>query len=170
MSTGVAVYGVIVFERRLHTELLEHHSLLKLISFKGVVALEATQGILFSVLANTGVYFPKPPYYVSWADFDVGIPEFVLVWEITIVAVIFLWGYPSVPYSDIVQAGNAPVVPTWKGFLSAFYAHDIGDGVKYMFTAFGKSTFLEGSQTGDVQTEEGMQGINIHNKRNVIRD
>lgn len=130
---------------------LQHHSaMLKLVSFKAIVGLEAVQDILFSALGETGVYFPKPPYRLSWVDFSRGIPEFLLLCEMAIVAVAFLWSFTFEPYREAVVRGENIKSSSWKALFSAFDLSDIWNSVVYMFTCFTSSTFLEGRVDGRV--------------------
>lgn len=65
ISTGIAVWGVLIFEHRMRQHLKGHRSFLKLLSFKGVVLLQAVQEAVFSVLAEKSVFFPVPPVSTS---------------------------------------------------------------------------------------------------------
>lgn len=121
-----------------------HRPILKLFSFKTIVWLEALQAILFSALADTGVYFPAPPYRVSWADFELGIPQLVLALEMTVVSVLFLSAFSFEEYRQAAWEGQKVLAPSWKAFLTTFNLADIWQGVKYMFTCFTSSTYLEG--------------------------
>lgn len=146
ISTGITVYAVIVFEKRMHNHLANHghRPLLKLVSFKFVVGLEAMQDILFSALAESGTYFPKPPYHVSWSDFDVGIPSLILVWELTIISIVFMWSFSFEEYRRLALQGEKIQTSSWKAFLDALDVRDVWQGVKYMLTCFTSSTYLEG--------------------------
>lgn len=125
-----------------------HRPFLKLLSFKLIVGLEAFQGILFSVLADTGIYFPKSPYHVSWFDFTIGLPQFVLVFELTIVSIVFMWSFSFEEYRRLTIKGEPILAPTWKAFLQTFDLRDISQGTKYMFTSFTSSDYLEGTVDG----------------------
>ena len=150
VSTGIAVYAIITFERRMHSHLMNHghRPMLKLVSFKFIVGLEAIQDILFSALADTGVYFPQPPYRVSWADFAIGVPQLILVFEMVGVSIAFLWSFTFEDYRSIAVAGEGNLTPTWRAFAEVMDVSDIWQGVKYMFTCFTASTYLEGPIDG----------------------
>ena len=135
-STGVAVTGVIMFERRMKKELKQHHATFKLLSFKGVVGIEGLQSFLFPLLAYKGVFFPKPPYHVSWFDFDKGLPEFLLVWEMTLVAILFLRSFSFSPYLLEVRQGAPVTASAGAAFLEVFDMRDIWRGFWYMFTSW----------------------------------
>ncbi|KAK4945638.1 hypothetical protein LTR10_015257 [Elasticomyces elasticus] len=153
-STGFAVFGVVLFETRFRSQLPEQRTLLKLVSFKGVVGLEGFQDILFPVLADTSVFKPKPPFYVSWNDFAKGIPQFILVWEITIVAFLFVRSMTFEPYRQAVQRGIPLAATPGSAFLDSVNVMDIWRGVKYMFTSFTSSTYMEGDKA-NVPYDEG---------------
>lgn len=144
VSTSLVIYAVITFEKRMRSQLQRHRALLKLVSFKLIVGIEAAQDIIFSSLGDTGIYFPKPPYRVSWADFTVGIPEFILVFEMAIVAFVFLWSFTFEPYRADVLKGEKVKATSWKAFVSTLNLSDLWKGMIYMFTCFTSSTFLEG--------------------------
>lgn len=150
LSTSLTVFGIIVFERRMHSHLKnnDHRPILKLLSFKLIVGLEVLQSILFSVLADTGIYFPKPPYHVSWDDFTTGIPQLILVYELTIVSIVFMWSFSFEEYRRLLIRGEPILAPTWKAFLQIFDLRDIWQGVRYMFTSFTSSDYLEGVVDG----------------------
>jgi len=80
-STGFAVWGCLLLESRLHPIMHEHLAQLKLICFKAIVGFDAVQEIVFPVLAQYGVFKPSPPWRVSWNDFAIGVPQFLLVVE-----------------------------------------------------------------------------------------
>ncbi|KAI1611961.1 organic solute transporter Ostalpha-domain-containing protein [Exophiala viscosa] len=145
-STGFAVFGVVLFETRVRSKLQEQHTLLKLVSFKGVVALEGLQDIIFPVLADTSVYLPKPPFYVSWNDFAKRISQFILVWEILIVAIVFIRSMTFEPYRQAVQRGVPLAATPESALIDSINPMDIYRGVKYMFTAFTSSTYMEGNR------------------------
>lgn len=161
ISTTITIYGVIIFERRLKDQLHHHRAMLKLASFKLIVGVEAMQDILFSALGDSGVYFPKPPYHVSWADFSVGIPQFILMIELAIVAFVFLWSFTFEPYRDMVYRGEKVNVSSWKAFLNVFDVWDIWKGFAYMFTCFTSSTFMEGPVDGRVVGEAQKEELKL---------
>lgn len=150
ISTTITVTAIIVFEKRMHSRLQNHghRPLLKLISFKLIVGIEALQDVLFSLLAETGVYFPKPPYHVSYSDFAVGVPQFILVWEMTVVIIVFMWAYTFEDYRRMLVAGEPILMPTWRAFLDVLDLSDTWKSFKYMFTCLTSSTYLEGVVDG----------------------
>ena len=105
VSTCVAVYAVITFERRMNERLKEHKSFFKLVSFKGVVILQSAQAFIFPALAKAQVFFPTPPYHISYHDFAVGIPTFLVIWEMLAVAVMFLWSFYFESYQLAARQG-----------------------------------------------------------------
>lgn len=133
-STSIAVTGVIMFEDRMRPQLQAHGAIFKLVSFKGVVILEAFQSFIFPVLAETGVFTPSPPYYVAWDDFDRGFPQFILVWEMIIVAIVFLRSFSFLPYLLEVRQGVPVSATAGSALLYSFNPIDIIRGVRYSFT------------------------------------
>ncbi|KAK3674379.1 hypothetical protein LTR78_005848 [Recurvomyces mirabilis] len=121
ISTMIAVFSNILLERRLHEELKPHRGTYKLWSFKAVVGLQATQNVIFSVLAEKSVFRPSPPFHISYMDFSVGIPNFMFSVEMLIVAGMFLHSMTFEPYLKQVRAG-AEVHATPVGALGLAYA------------------------------------------------
>jgi hypothetical protein len=149
-STGLTVFGVVVFERRMHDLLANngHRPLMKLISFKIIVGIEGMQDIIFASLGDSGVYFPKPPYRVSWSDFSRGIPQLLLSLEMVAVSIAFLWSFSFDDYQKLVILGEKPHGQFWRCLGDALYPLEIWQGVKYMLTCFTSSTYLEGPVDG----------------------
>jgi hypothetical protein len=150
VSTGVTVFGVVNFERRMHEHLNNHghNPMLKLVSFKAIVGIEGIQDILFAGLGDGGVYFPKPPYHVSWSDFSKGIPQFLLALEMVVVTIAFLWSFTFHDYQRLVLEGEKPTGQMIRCLGEALNPLEIWQGVKYMFTCFTKSIYLEGHVDG----------------------
>lgn len=133
VSTAVSVSGVILFETRLRPQLEEYRGLFKLLSLKGVVLFQSVQEIIFPILAEEKIFFPKPPYHVSWNDFARGLPEFILVWELLIVAVMFLWSFEFAPYQTAAQTGVPIAMSPVSALLHSLNTGDVWDGVVSMF-------------------------------------
>lgn len=152
ISTAITVYAVIVFERRMNSILTNqgHRPTLKLVSFKLIVGLEAIQNILFPALGDDGIYFPTPPYHVSWSDFAIGIPQLILIVEMAIASVVFLWSFSFEEYKRLVIKGEPVRAPAWRAFFQTFDIRDVWQGVIYMFTAFTRSEYLEGPVDGRI--------------------
>jgi hypothetical protein len=65
-STFLAVFGCFQFEVKFKKELKTQKGMLKLLTFKPAVALEAIQTFVFPILAdNENIFFPSPPYEIS---------------------------------------------------------------------------------------------------------
>lgn len=136
--TGIAVSGIVFYETRLRQHMKEHQSFMKFISFKGIVIVQALQEWIFSILAETKVFFPTPPhYYISYNDFSKGLPNLLLLWELTIVAVLFLWSFSFSRYHQQVRDGSPRVANPLRALASVFSRRDIGNGIVYMFKCFG---------------------------------
>ena len=139
-STGFAVWGVVIFETRFKATLREEHkSMFKLVSFKAVVLLQATQEFIFPILAEKKIFFPKPPYHVSYMDFAYGLPEFLFIWELTIVAIMFLWSFSFETYRDAALSGTPVAMSPGRAFWHSLYCEDVLYGCVYPFTL--KKTF-----------------------------
>lgn len=145
-STFWAVTAVIWYEGRMREHVTQHRSLLKLVSFKGVVGMEATQDILFSVLAEKKVFFPVEPFHVSYNDFAKGVPTLLLILELTIVAIMFLWSFEFSRYRSEILNGAPIAAGPGKALLSLFGWGDIGRGVAYMFTAPSKDEVRQSNE------------------------
>lgn len=67
--TAVTVCATVVFERLVDQVLAidGRRSMLELVGFDIGAGIEALQHILFSALADCGVFVPKKPHHVSWA-------------------------------------------------------------------------------------------------------
>lgn len=111
-----------------------HRALFKLISFKGIIILQVIQNILFVGLAEARVFFPKPPYHVSYNDFVVGLPNLLFMIEITIMSILFLWSFEFKRYRQQIKNGAPVAAGPMKAFFSTFYPDDIMRGLIYAFT------------------------------------
>jgi hypothetical protein len=71
ISTILAVIGCWRTERRYKCNPAMHQqkALAKPLVFKTVVILEAIQNLVFVSLGSHEMYFPTPPYKLSWNDF-----------------------------------------------------------------------------------------------------
>lgn len=145
----------------MHKRMVHHgqRPLLKLVSFKLVVGLEALQDVLFSSLASTGTYFPQEPYYVSWQDFDLGIPSLILTWEMTIISILFLWSFNFEPYRQLALDGEKIQASSFQAFFQAFDFSDVYRGVRYMLVCLTQSTYMEGRVDG--RKVEGLPGSEV---------
>lgn len=133
MSTLVAVIGVVRFERRMSTNLKNHRPLFKLFAFKMSVGLELIQSVLFTVLAKERVFFPT--LYISYNDFYIGVPQFLLINEMFLFSIIFIWAYEYAPYRVQVKQG-ATTKSVGAALVDILNPSDIFRAVLFMFTAF----------------------------------
>lgn len=166
VSTGLAIAGVIIFERRLRPELAKHKSMPKLISFKSVVGLEALQSFIFPTLASQQVFFPTPPYHVSYNDFAKGLPSFMVIWEITIAAIVFLHSFEFKPYRQAIHEGQPPVASVGGAILQTLNPMDIIGGVFTMLTGFRRDSRVKYQQADCLESNDGYIS---HGERKVSR-
>ena len=135
--TILAVIGVIFMERRTNKTLLRgEQPTFKLVSFKAIVGLQATQQIIFAALTAAKVFFPAPPFYISYYDFSKGLGYIIFLFEIMIVAIMFLWSFRFVKYRDEIRAGAKRKQNPIIAFLSLFVPFDI---FKALFSGFQSS-------------------------------
>jgi hypothetical protein len=121
----ISVAGVIGYELRTNKRHLRGHGpALKLFAFKGVVILQAIQDIIFQALAETRTFFPTAPFYTSYFDFSRGIPGVLFLWEITVMALLFLKAFNAHEYRDQVHRGADILRNPVAAFLSAFVPTD----------------------------------------------
>ncbi|KAK4978561.1 hypothetical protein LTR42_001061 [Elasticomyces elasticus] len=136
LSTYIAIAACIIFEHRMHPELARHKGTFKLISFKAVAGLESTQQILFTVLAQKRVFYPTDPFHVSYDDFAKGLPNLILIWELTIVAIFFLWSFSFDEYLDIARSGAPVQASAGRALLESCNTLDILQSLAYSFTGW----------------------------------
>jgi hypothetical protein len=135
--TILAVIGVILMERRTNKTLLRgEQPTFKLVSFKGIVGLQSLQQIIFSALTATKVFFPAPPFYISYYDFSKGLGYIIFLFEMMVVAILFLWSFSFVKYREEVHAGAKRTQNPIIAFLSLFVPFDI---FKALFSGFQSS-------------------------------
>lgn len=135
-SAAIAVFAIVVFETRMRPYMEQHRSTFKLFSFKGVVGLEILQSLIFPILAEKGVFSPSPPYHISYQDFSVGIPTFILIWAITIAVILFQWSFSFKSYRAEVLGGTPIVSNAGRAFISSFNPFDIYWGLFIAFRGF----------------------------------
>jgi len=133
-STGFAVWGCILLDARFRPIMHEHLAQLKLISFKFVVLLQAVQEVIFPTLAEHRIFKPSPPWLISWNDFAVGLPQFLLVWEMVLVAITFIWAFHFNRYRTLMLRDHEDIVSgPGKAFLDILDLTDIWQTVAYAF-------------------------------------
>ena len=92
------------------------------------------QNILFVGLAEAKVFFPKPPYHVSYNDFTVGVPNLLFLIELGIMSIMFLWSFEFKRYRQEIRNGTPKAAGPVKAFFSTFYPDDVFRGLIYAFT------------------------------------
>ena len=128
----------------------EHLALFKLLSFKIVVALDAVQVIVFPILAENRVFQPSPPWLVSWNDFALVLPNFMLAIEMVFVAVGFIWSFDFTRYrNQIIRDGEPPRASPGAAFLDVLNISDIWAGVAYAFWGRTSSSWYESTESGE---------------------
>ena len=121
----VPVAGVIGYELRTNKRHLQgHHTTLKLFAFKGVVILQAIQDITFQALGETKTFFPTVPFHTSYDDFSKGVPSVLFLWELTIMAVLFLKAFNADEYRTQARQGAEISRNPVAAFSSAFIPTD----------------------------------------------
>jgi len=162
-STGFAIWGCILIESRLHPIMHPYLAQLKLITFKAVVAFESVQSVLFPVLAQYQIFKVSTPYYVSFNDFAVGIPQFMIVVEMVFVAVSYLWSFHFNRYrGQVLREGKLIQANPGAALLEVFDMRDIWQSVAYAF--FGMRSSLFPTHTRTYQAVD--QDDPIHDKTN----
>jgi len=146
VNTAFTVAGVIAFERRMHAELQPHHGVLKLIAFKSLVGLQATQAIIFSTLASKRIWSPSK--YVSYMDFLEGVPNFMVCWEVFFCSLLFLKAYSFAPYKAKLQQGAVAQRGSFKAFIALFDPLDIWRGYRYLVTGHLRLSPGSGKESG----------------------
>ena len=146
VNTALTVAGVIAFERRMHAELQPHHGVLKLIAFKSLVGLQATQAIIFSTLASKRIWSPSK--YVSYMDFLEGVPNFMVCWEVFFCSLLFLKAYSFAPYKAKLQQGAVAQRGSFKAFIALFDPLDIWRGYRYLVTGHLRLSPGSGKESG----------------------
>lgn len=130
LSTGVAILGCLIIEKRFRPQMSRHLALSKLASFKVVVILDALQVLLFPTFAEHGVYMPTPPYHVGYNDFALALPNFLLVIELFICAISFLWAFNASHYRHQPRTHEGNI---WTVLWDIVNITDIWAGVAYAF-------------------------------------
>lgn len=120
-------------ERKHKRTLAATKGLWKLVTFKCVVGLQFIQQIVFNILAEQSIFFPEPPYLVSWNDFDKGLPQLILAWECVIVAVLFLWTFGFGEFRRAYNQG-ARKGGVGRALVSVININDIVKGTIAAFT------------------------------------
>ena len=106
----------------------QHNSLFKLLSFKGIILLQAMQSILFSALAEAKVFYPSPPFRVSYNDFAKGLPELIFIWELTAVAIMFIRSFGFKRYQKNVGTGSGTFMIALAALVQIFNPVDVIHG------------------------------------------
>lgn len=101
-----------------------------------MAGLESTQQIVFTVLAQKKVFFPVNPYHVSYNDFSKGLPNLILIWELTVVAVFFLWSFSFEEYIEAARLGTPVQASARRTLLQSCNTLDVFDGCAYAITGW----------------------------------
>jgi hypothetical protein len=166
ISTFVAIWGCIFLERRLHSEMQKHQAMFKLFSFKAVAGLDGLQQLIFPILGENRIYMPSPPFRVSWNDFTLALPNFIVIWELTVVAIIFLWSFEFARYKNfILLNGEQPKRGARGALRDVLNIWDIWEAVAYAFFHRVPHSWLEGSVHGtdplDADMVEGARAAGV---------
>lgn len=149
LSTGVAILGCLIIEKRFRPKMSQHLALSKLASFKVVVILDALQILLFPTFAEHGVYMPTPPYHMGYNDFALALPNFLLVIELFICAISFLWAFNATHYRQQPLPQKASI---WNVLWDIVNITDIWAGVAYAFWGRIPSSWFEENGSGSEES------------------
>ena len=130
LVTVVCVMTIIGFHRRLRKEMDGHHALAKLWTFKGFVGIVLLQTPIFAGLAEHHVFHPTQ--YVSYVDFIIGTPSFLVCLEMFIVSLLFLWSFSAAEYKNVARAQNLSRDGVGKAVVDVINISDILKGCWYM--------------------------------------
>lgn len=92
------VVGLLGFYHRMKPQLKERKAFFKAFCFKTIVLLQVIQTPIFDNLLSGGSVTPSST--VSYADWDVGIPAFIVCCEMLIFGILFFVAYPTKDYKQ----------------------------------------------------------------------
>ncbi|PSN72265.1 hypothetical protein BS50DRAFT_569796 [Corynespora cassiicola Philippines] len=115
LVTGVAIAAVLRFYGRLKPQLKEHNVFLKLMSFKGIIGLNALQIFIINLLVTHETI--KPTSHLSYRDLQTALPSLLLACEMPIFAILLFFAFPVAPYQNNGRApAHGPLVALWHAF------------------------------------------------------
>ncbi|KAF2707854.1 hypothetical protein K504DRAFT_535464 [Pleomassaria siparia CBS 279.74] len=94
--TAIAVLSSIKFYKQMKPQLVQHNVMKKLISFKGIIGLNALQSFIINILVTKD--FIKPTKYMTIEDFQTGLPSLIMACEMPIFAILLFICFPVSPY------------------------------------------------------------------------
>jgi hypothetical protein len=158
IDTIIAVMALVRFERRMTHHLKGHRSLFKLWTFKGIVFVQLVQSSIFSGLTKAEVFIPTA--HVSYQDFAVGTPAFMLCCEVFLFSATFIWSYSSSPYRAALRQGAKREGSMVKGIIDTLNMIDILRGVWFMLASLRNFSspprYAEGRQSHQVGGKTGV--------------
>lgn len=131
ISTVLAILSIIRFQRKYKHHHAGQRPLLKLFAFKAVIALQITQNIIFTALANTDIFKPSAPYHVSYNDLARGLPQVLFVWELLAATILFLVAFNVRRFRAEVQSGVPKASGVGGALLDTINLSDIVQGMVY---------------------------------------
>ena len=123
LVTVMCVMAILGFHRRLKKEMQGHHAFAKLATFKGFVGIVLLQTPIFAGLAEHHGF--KPTQYVSYTDFIIGTPSFLVCVEMFIVSLLFLWSFSAVEYKNLAKSQNLSRDGVGKALLDVINISDM---------------------------------------------
>lgn len=131
--------AVIRYERRMKNELKGHRSMLKLVAFKTIVFIQLIQDDIFSGLAGRKIFAPTA--HVSYFDFSLGTPAFMLCCEMFLFSILFVWAFEFAPYRRAVRQGSKERRSIGTAVVDVLNIMDIIRGLGFMFQALKPGSF-----------------------------
>ena len=162
LVTAACVLAILGFHARLKKEMVGHHILAKLVTFKGIVAIVLLQTPVFSGLAEHRVF--QGTKNVSIFDFAIGTPSFLISVEMFIVSLLFQWSFSALEYKRLARSQNLRRGGAGKALLEVVDIRDILKGCWYM------CRILVGGGTGrpaNPPSNAPMKGDDMVNGSNV---
>ena len=132
LSTGTAGTAAWFYYLRFRPQLKPKKSMTKFNVFSGIVALQITQQYIFSEIADQKAYWPTN--HVSFRDFAIGLPAFILCWECYWFSILFLYAFHFRDYRMMILRGEATAGSLSGAFVEIIDLRDILRGVLLMFT------------------------------------
>lgn len=107
-----------IYARFKFEEFKTAHIFRKFISFKGMITIFVHQQLVLTIINFTNAV--EPTHYMSQADFDIGIPAFLILCECCIFSFIFFFSLSGLNYRQSAQTGDTPSKQHKKIPISAY--------------------------------------------------
>lgn len=106
-----------------------HRPLLKLASFKIVIGLQVLQNMAWTILNQHGSFIPWSPYYFSYNDLSLGLPQLIMAWELLGMTILFFWAYGFTQF----QAADGRAAGPVSALVQVINPGDILEALLYSF-------------------------------------